>query len=297
MTNEPELRFVYGDVAGLEAIRQGFNRGFSDYKYGAILDLAAIQSYLDRSAIDPANCAVVLAYEEGLWIGAGVALLALEGDEGWCGGLAVAPAYRRRRAAERLMVMLHRQAQRRGAAQLRLEVLAENSAARALYARLGYEQVRELLIWERSHDQGMLPAAAVRLEAAEPSTVLDTLYQWHDLPLAWQRRRAYLHRMRSQMAGVTISTLEGQSVAYALYYYRPSVGNGASKVQVLDIAVDPAGNIADAGRLLLQALQREYVEADLTLVNEPADSVLSPILESLGFQVTERQFELVRRLA
>jgi ribosomal protein S18 acetylase RimI-like enzyme len=239
---------------------------------------------------------VLLPWEDGNWTGAGVALLAFEGKEAWCGGLAVAPEQRRRGAAAQLMQMLQQRAQMQGAATLHLEVLAGNAPARALYARLGYQEVRELLIWERSHRQGTLPIPYERLEPADPTEILANFHHWHDLQPAWQRRFPYLQRIHSLMDGYTISAKDGMPVAYVLYHHRQQGRNSQETVQIFDIAVDPAADTAAAGCSLLQALQLQYMDADLILVNEPADSKFSRILAALGFYVTDRQYELVRQM-
>jgi ribosomal-protein-alanine N-acetyltransferase len=58
--------------------------------------------------------------------------------------LAVAPAARGRGLGVRLTRSVERLARRAGAARLRLEVRLSNRAARALYARLGYQPVARL---------------------------------------------------------------------------------------------------------------------------------------------------------
>jgi GNAT superfamily N-acetyltransferase len=296
MTNQPELKIVSGDEAGIPKICQAFNLGFSDYKYSTSFDPTGMQLFLERSGIEIANCAVMLAQVDGHWQGVGVALLAIEEEESWCGGLAVAPDFRRRRGAERLMHAIQAQARQCGADRLRLEVLAENEPARALYQRLGYAETHELLMWERSPRQGNLPAPFERLHKANPAHLISDLHQWHDLPPAWQRRASYLRRAHSLMDGYVILAKDGLPVAYVLYHHNLRGRNGRETVHIFDIAVDPRADLIEAGRPLIQALQLTYRNADLFLLNEPADSKLNRIFAALGFYVVDRQYELVREL-
>ena len=60
--------------------------------------------------------------------------------------------------------------------------------------------------------------------------------------------------------------------------------------------MDPAADLLDAGRPILQALQLTHRDADLLLVNEPADSKLNRIFAALGFYVTDRQYELEKEI-
>lgn len=296
MREQPEFKIVLGDEVGINDICQGFNLGFSDYKYSTSFDPTGMQLFLERSGVEIADCAVMLAHIDNSWQGVGIALLAIEGEESWCGGLAVAPDFRRLRGAERLMYAIQEQARRRGAARLRLEVLAENEPARALYRRLGYVETRELLMWERSHRQGNLPAPFERLHKANPAHIISDLHHWHDLTPAWQRRAPYLRRAHSLMDGYVIPARDGLPVAYVLYHHNLRGRNGRETVHIFDVAVDPRADVAEAGRPLIQALQLTYMNADLFLINEPADSKLNRIFAALGFYVVDRQYELVREL-
>ncbi|MBX2998230.1 MAG: GNAT family N-acetyltransferase [Caldilineaceae bacterium] len=296
MKEQHEFKIVLGNEVGISEICQGFNLGFSDYKYSTSFDPIGMQRFLERSGIEIADCAVMLAHWDDRWRPVGVALLAIEGDESWCGGLAVAPDFRRRRGAERLMHTIQAQARRRGAARLRLEVLAENEPARALYRRLGYVETRELLMWERSTRQGHLPAPFERLHRANPAQIISDLHHWHDLPPAWQRRAPYLRRAHSLMDGDVILAKDALPVAYVLYHHNLRGRNGRETVHIFDIAVDPCADVSEAGHPLIQALQLSYMNADLFLLNEPADSKLNRIFAALGFYVVDRQYELIREL-
>ena len=90
---------------------------------------------------------------------------------------------------------------------------------------------------------------------------------------------------------------QGDIVGYVLYREIPATDdNGTATVRLADVAVNPAADIVADGHALLQALQAQYPEATLTLVNEPADSWLNPALEACGFAVVERQYEMALQL-
>ncbi len=317
---------IFGASVDINTLREGFNRGFADYPYNMQLESAAMQDYLLRSSITAEDCAVLMAVEQGRPQGVGAALLAVRQVEGWCGGLCVAPAYRGQGWGRRLMEQIKRRAVERGVSRLRLEVLVGNEQARSVYRQLGFQEQRELLIWERDPRQGALPLPYERLEEADPVQILQKFYRWHELTMPWQRRSRNLLKYLEQhnCIGLTIPAKDGAPVAYALA--RRSSGpamakrknlhtgrrplqivstewrTGASdapardessiRLHILDIAVDPNANLLDAGRPLVQALQLRYADAVLTLTNEPADSRLNPIFASFGFRVAERQYEL-----
>ena len=79
-----------------------------------------------------------------------------------------------------------------GLRRIRLEVRTENDHAGAVYRQVGFEPVRELLLWERDPRQGPLPLPFEPLEEGDPARVLQQFYGWHDLRMAWQRRKTNL---------------------------------------------------------------------------------------------------------
>lgn len=289
-----ETKILSGERAGLFELCRAFNRGFRDYKYSANLDEERMRLFLERSGMDARDCAVLFAYEEGEWRGAGVALLSVDGNEAWCGGLAVAPEYRRQGMARRLMEAIQKRARASGAKTLRLEALSENQAARQLYRNLSYQEHRELLVWERSPRQGALPLPQERLQRGDPEEILTRHYGWHDLRPAWQRSLYVIKRSLPLLEGLVINAKDGEPVAYALI--RHNNQSGAERVHIVDTAVDPAADLLDAARPLYQALQLRYIDATLSLLNEPADSRLNRIFAALDFNVVERQVELERTL-
>lgn len=219
---------------------------------------------------------------------AGAVQLARRGDQGWVAGLGVRPEYRHSGVARGLMETVMANAAAAGLRQLRLEVLYQNEAALTLYQALGWQYERELLIWSRPPDQGLLPVPDEFLDDVAPAWLLEKCFGWHDQPPCWQRQRATLAYLDE--AGLQGSALlrEGQPVAYAL-----RLPLEKHKLHLVDVAVDPAVGIRSAGRPLLQALYHLFPKATFQLQNEPVDSHLNPLFVALAYRVTQRQYEMV----
>ncbi|MCY3903987.1 MAG: GNAT family N-acetyltransferase [Caldilineaceae bacterium] len=300
MSDQKQPVIAVGNAVDVELLREGFNRGFADYRYNMQMDPAAARAYMGYAGIAAEDCTVLIAEECGRTHGVGAALLAVRGEDGWCGGLSVAPEYRGHGWGRRLMEAQKRRGQERGLRRIRLEVRTENDHAGAVYRQVGFEPVRELLLWERDPRQGPLPLPFEPLEEGDPARVLQQFYGWHNLRLAWQRRKTNLLNYVAQRncVGLTIPARDGAPVAYAIAELMPRSrpqppGQAEMRLQIIDIAVDPAAELHDAARPLVQALQLRYVDALLTLYNEPADSRLNPIFASFGFRVYDRQYEMV----
>lgn len=129
----------------LQDLYRAFMDGFSDYMIRFDLDEARFESvFLVRDQNQPTRS--VVAYADGRPVAvmlSGVAHL----DTGWvtrCGGLAVAPDYRHLGIAHELM----RQFDEQATGMRLLEVIQGNEPALALYERLGYRVVREIMYFQ-----------------------------------------------------------------------------------------------------------------------------------------------------
>ena len=295
-------KIIAGDQTDIATITEGFNRGYQDYKYSHTFTPAQMASHLARLSIAVADCAILVAIEDGRTHGVGIGFLAEHNEQSWCGGLAVAPAYRRQGWGKKLMQTIRQRALERGIKTFWLEVLCENTTAQTLYRDLGFVTVRELLIWEWRGEGTVATTAAPQLHPMEPERILSELFAWHDQRVCWQRSPQVLAQMLPTLSGRVVWDQHGKLVGYALYRENPATDNsGTTTVRLADVAVNPAASSAadDAavdGRALLQALQATYPNAMLTLVNEPVDSWLNPMLEACGFAVVERQYEMVLHL-
>lgn len=114
----------------------------------------------------------------------GYAGLMLTGDDGHVTTIAVDPAWHRRKIGTRLLVHLARQARRRGARNLTLEVRMSNAAAQAMYRQFGfqpagirknyYAETNEdaLVMWAHDIDTDAYAARLARIEAQIPGTTV-----------------------------------------------------------------------------------------------------------------------------
>jgi ribosomal-protein-alanine N-acetyltransferase len=116
----------------------------------------------------------------------GYAGLMLAGEDAHITTIAVDPAWQRHKVGTRLLVNLAKEARRRGARNLTLEVRVSNAAAQALYHRFGFKPagVRKnyyvesnedaLVMWAEDIDTIAYARRVAALEAAVPGwTVVD----------------------------------------------------------------------------------------------------------------------------
>jgi ribosomal-protein-alanine N-acetyltransferase len=133
--------------------------------------------------------AYYVARVDGLVVG--YAGLMLTVDDGHVTTIAVDPVFHRHKIATRLMLVLAREARRRGATALTLEVRVGNNGAQDLYRKFGfapagmrknyYVETNEdaLVMWAEDIDADAYDARLSNIEASVPGTTLiDESPQW-----------------------------------------------------------------------------------------------------------------------
>lgn len=261
------------------------NAAYVDYHVPMHLTADGMRSVEDFYAVDLARSLVAYDRSEPV----GMALLSCRGDRGWVSGVGVLPAWRRRGVARRLMETLLARAQEAGIRSVTLEVIAQNGAARALYAGLGFAEQRELLCWRRAADADVLPIPEERLTEASPNELLAHFVAWHDQPPCWQGEAATISRMADRLRGCRL-VMDGAAAAYCLTSER------GEALMLMDVGINPQVGAVVAGRTLLQALAARQRDRALALNNVPVDAGLNRALAALHFLVTVRQIEMGLRL-
>lgn len=275
MTSD-RLRFAPASSVSLEEYAEAFTAGFSGYPLPHVLDVPKLSRKIRTEQYDLEHS--LIAYENDEH--AGVAVLAIRGERGWCGGFGIVPRLRGRGVGRLLWEEFLKSARAAGVRKLSLEVLRENEAARRLYESAGMCVVRELLVLER--EAGASAPKGCELKEAESKELLPHFARLHTVAPAWQRElsAALVARTRGLRLGPC-----GMPRAYAL------LSEGVDgKTYFTDLAAESE----EAARELSSGLAR--VEGALRVLNEPLQSpFVAPLLEH-GFVETLRQYEMTIEL-
>jgi ribosomal protein S18 acetylase RimI-like enzyme len=268
------------DGLGIAELAELFNAGFSDYLVPMALDDAAFRGHLAHNDIDLALSRVAVVDTPVAFV-----LVGRRGTDAWIGGMGTRPGHRRHGLGEALLREAASAASRVGCRAIWLEVLQDNQPAIALYAKLGFETVRELIVWS-------LPAGGAPGAVTDAVTIDErSAHAWISARRSgrepWQRADAALSRLRdggAQLRGIAIGR-DGETVAAAVFRDTPAA------VSVLQLA---AIDEAAAGDALAAAAGPDR---RLGLANLPADDPASAALERLGATVAARQWEMRLRPA
>jgi hypothetical protein len=158
---------------------------------------------------------------------------------------------------------------------MQLEVIDRNEAALALYAKLGFEHVRELEVWALD-DSGVSAAAPAPVDEAH--AWIRARRDWRE---PWQRADETVARYRSLEPPLRGVLVDGGAAVVRV------TGGRVSLVQA-------AAEDAAAGERLLRAAAAEG--ESLHALNLPAGDVLAEAFRRLGGRVDLRQQELALRL-
>jgi RimJ/RimL family protein N-acetyltransferase len=272
------LHFKSAQAFSLEELAASFNRAFAGYFYPQRMTAATLARRVRCEQIDLEHS--LLAFEGEQFVG--IALLAIRGAHGWCGGFAIVPEARGRGCATALMKEFVARARRCGAKRLSLEVLARNTAARRLYEQAGMKVTRDLLVLERPPEINP-PKPLKELKEAEAALLLRHFTRLHAQPPAWQRDLAAL-LATDNVRGLCLGEMDLPE-AYALTNARADGGT-----QLIDLAAADE-ECADA---LCAGLMK--LPGRLRLVNEPEGSLFVRPLLARGFVETDRQYEMACEL-
>ena len=254
-------------------LRELFNEGFSDYLLPMQLDDVAFRVHVDGNDID-LDCSQVAVEDRP----AALALIARRGSAAWVGGMGTAPPYRRRGLGERALVVGLEAAAQRGCREAWLEVIDANRPAVALYEKLGFEVVRDVVVWSLAAQRDGLRAS--RPVDPEPAQAWIAAHREGREP--WQRADESLDRLRArgtQLRGLMVDR-DGE-VAGAVVFRDDSDPVVTFQVAALDESAAGDALLAAAGE-----------GRRLRLSNAPVGEPPSRALERLGARPVARQHEM-----
>jgi ribosomal protein S18 acetylase RimI-like enzyme len=183
-----ELRPVSRDDAGWLADLH--NRAFADYPVPAVLDAAALRSYMDETDVSADASVAAFVDSEP----ASFCLGAIRGSRGSIRGEGTDPRFRRLGLGTRVLQATLDMLAAQGVTETGLEVLDGNLPAIALYESAGFERVRTLIGFtiRRPPRLGLRARRTVRLEALSAGEAIRRVTAWGWPEAPWQLEPASL---------------------------------------------------------------------------------------------------------
>lgn len=280
------------DTVNLDTLWRAFREGFRDYIVPVEIAQEPFAALLESEHVDLAASVVALDADSAP---AGICLLAIWGEESWCGGLGVAPPWRRRGLGRRLMLDVIEKARTLGLELLRLECIDGNHGARALYDRLGFQPVRQLSFFDGRASAVQPTADREVSHLGAPASVWTEFDAYHLHRRPWQQDLPSLELVRdaSALPGVCLGD-PTRPDAY-LIYRAPAASNG--RLVIVDSGSRNGDEAAvEALSLLAGTVLRRHPGATVFVPNVPDDDPLKAALTSHGVPTTLTQTEMVLNL-
>lgn len=248
--------------------------------YYVPLDMG-VQQLRERVARDNINMqASRVALADGVPVALG--MLAQRGARGWIGGVGVLHSYRRQGIGERIMRALLDEARANGIKQVQLEVIRQNVGARALYHKLGFQQVRMLHVAEGIAHPGT-DDSPYKFQQVQPQGVLRFYDDFHTALNPWQRERPALASMADRLSAM-VALADDRVAAYAMGVFRMDV------IRFVDLAHAPGQ--ASVLHALVGELHRQHPVASGSIINIGDDDPAWAVLKNMGYTPYLSQFEM-----
>jgi ribosomal protein S18 acetylase RimI-like enzyme len=280
------LTYLRAETLAPERVVAAFNRSFEGYFVPMTHTVDSLRMLIEVNDVALAHSFVAVD-EQGR--PGGVVLLAIRGARGWIAGMGLAPQWRGRGQAAPLMEAALTEARTLGLASVELEVLAQNTPARRLYTRLGFEAVRSLAVFTGPIAEGAVQGD--ELSAIEEVPVEQALADFtalHQAPPPWQRDRPSLARMASSLRASAL--MDGNDIRATLIHM-PS-GLGFSIMDFGSRAATPEARCDDA-LALIGALMAPTPGAPVRAINVAPDDPLGAALVALGCPTPHTQWEML----
>lgn len=271
------MRLIPASELADPALVDLFNEGFSDYLLPMRLTLDAFAEHVATYDID-LGCSRVAFDDQP----AAFALIARRDGAGWVGGMGTVPRYRRRGLGEQALTAGLAALSDRGAGIAWLEVIDANHRAFQLYEKLGFEVIRDVVVWSLPGGEAA-PATSRPVDAASAHAWIRATRQDRE---PWQRADETVAAIGARgtiLRGIVVER-DGQVVAAMLLRDHDA---SAEPLQVGALDEDAAADVllaaASAGR-------------DVRFRNVPEQTPASLALQRLGAQAVARQHEMRLRL-
>lgn len=284
------LTYLRANTFSLEQLVAAFNLSFEGYFVPMVQTVDSLRALIETNDVDLAHSFIAVDADGHP---GGIVLLGIRGARGWIGGMGLAPQWRGQGRSAPLMQAALAEARALGLVSVELEVLAQNTPARSLYTRLGFNNIRSLAVFTgplaegATLTEGSSPLHEIPIERA--LTEVATLRQAQP---TWQRDLPALRRMKSTLRAGGL--LDGDTMR-AIIVYMPS-GLGFSIMDFGSHAPTPDGRRDDAVTLV-RALIAPTPGAPLRAINVPPGDPLGDALVALGCPMPHTQWEMKLELA
>jgi ribosomal protein S18 acetylase RimI-like enzyme len=263
----------------IETLTYAYNQTRVDYLVPMPLNADRLREYVSIYDIDMERSVVAMDGEQIL----GINMIGVRKGRSWVTRLGVLPVKRRRGAGEGMTRYLLDMSNRVGHKRAILEVIKDNVPAHCLFRKLGFYEIRELLIMRRPPN-GDYETPEGNIEWLDASPAIDLLGEY-PIPLAWTNQpETYINAgdaqgLRCELPGGHRGWMIFRKQKFYLTHF---------------MLQTEAGDPLQVARVLLANLHNKYPILDTHIENIAEDDPHLPAFQEFGYLEAFRRIEMYR---
>jgi ribosomal protein S18 acetylase RimI-like enzyme len=261
-----------------EELTAAYNQTRVDYIVPMPMNAARLREYVHNYDVDMDASAVAVEGEQIL----GLVMLGVRPGHTWITRLGVLPVKRRRGTGQILMEYLIAHSRRLRVDYVMLEVIKGNLPAYYLFRKLGFQEVRELLVLRRPPGLPARDVATYTVETLDYRQAVAFLDQRRSMP-SWLDETPSLKNAGS-LAALRVELKTGDR-GWLVYQ------NRVFQLSRLVLQTE-AGDPHQVALALVHALHTHHPAQDTSTENLPAEDPHWPALQELGYLESFRRIEM-----
>jgi ribosomal protein S18 acetylase RimI-like enzyme len=290
----PDFDLLPASQFPVEQLTEAYNRTRVDYLVPMRMTARHLEDYIHDYDIKLESSAVAMFRSQIV----GLCMLGLRGKHAWITRLGVQPNTRRKRVGQGLVEYCLDCARQKSAENVYLEVIEDNAPAHHLFSRLGFQEIRKLLVLRRPPGPPPTKAVMGSSRAAQGDV---PAFQWldHDravtlastqpvLP-AWTNRIDTFRNV-PRIKALCLGDPQQEEYGWVSYEETPR------ELRHVMISTDASNPIDPAYRLLHQ-LHTRFPSLDTLAENIPAESPEVAAFYPRGYTAAYARIEMLLSLA
>lgn len=274
----PPVELLPASQFTFEELTNAYNQTRVDYIVPMPMNAARLREYVHNYDVDMDASAVAMAGDQIL----GIVMLGVRSGHTWITRLGVLPVKRRCGAGQLLMEHLIDQSRQLQVDYVILEVIKGNAPAYRLFQKLGFRDVRELLVLRRPPGPPTVDVNSYAAQALDYHQALALLHKRQSVP-SWLDETPSLENAGN--LGALCVELETGDRGWLFYQ------NTIFQLGRLVLQTD-VGDPHEVGLALLHALHTRYPAQDTHTENLPSDDPHWPALQKAGYLKSFRRIEM-----
>ncbi len=278
------VRLLPASQFSWEELTRAYNQTRVDYIVPMPMNVARLREYVRNYDVNMDASVVALEGSQIL----GLAMLGARPEHSWATRLGVLPITRQRHVGQALMEYLIEQSARLGSKYVILEVIRGNEPAYRLFKKLGFCEVRELLVLRRPPGLPSSEWGKVALPMPYTAQVMDH-HQAIGLLRGYRGVPAWLNEAHSLENAGNIAALqvELKHGGRGWVVYQNTVFQLGRLVMQTEM-----GDPREVGQALLHALHTRHPAQDTNTENISLDDPHLPAMLDLGYLESFRRIEM-----